>query len=123
MPKFLVDAFHLILSAGFTALVAAFVSFFVAERRVAREFKLQFKAEAVLRRLLKDKRWTLRTFNRLSYHVAGFEDDELRKLLVQSGAVRFTDGQGNEVWGLVERNKDLLGAQMPAADSCNWIGA
>ena len=44
----------------------------------------------------------------ISFHVAGFDDNELRRILVRSGAVRFEDVMGVEVWGLLERNIERL---------------
>jgi hypothetical protein len=34
--------------------------------------------------------------------------DELRKLLIRAGAVRFTEDQETETWGLLTRNKAEL---------------
>jgi hypothetical protein len=73
-----------------------------------REFALYFQAEAAAKRLLLQKKYRFRTFKTLSHHLGGFEDDELRKILVQSGAVRFRDAAGVEVWGLLDRVKDTL---------------
>jgi hypothetical protein len=77
-----------------------------------REFALHFKAETAARKLLLHKRYRFRTFKTLSHHLGGFEDDELRKILVQSGAVRFRDAAGVEVWGLLDRVKDTLDNEM-----------
>lgn len=64
------------------------------------------QAEALVRKLLQHRQWRFRTFKTLKYHVAGFEDDELRQVLIR--AVRFSDSQGEEIWGLIERVDDLL---------------
>jgi hypothetical protein len=45
----------------------------------------------------------------IKVHLGGFADDELRKILVRAGAVRFEAKSGSELWGLLERNHDLLG--------------
>ena len=91
-----------------TAIVAALVTVLLSERKKRREYKLQFQTQAVARTLLKNRRWRLRTFKTLKHHMAGFEDDELRKLLIQAGAIRFEDEAGVEVWGLVKRNQDRI---------------
>jgi hypothetical protein len=51
----------------------------------------------------------LRTFDTLGRHLGGFRDDELRKLLLRAGAVRFFDKDGKEFWGLLNRNWEELG--------------
>jgi hypothetical protein len=38
--------------------------------------------------------------------VGGYEDDELRKLLIRAGAIRFEEDV--ETWGLISRNKSEL---------------
>ena len=44
----------------------------------------------------------------LRYHLKGFDDDELRKLLIRSGAIAFSDPNGKEVWGLLSENVEKL---------------
>jgi hypothetical protein len=41
-----------------------------------------------------DADWTWRTFAIIKHHLGGFEDDELRKLLVRAGAIRATAKTG-----------------------------
>ncbi|MBX7526629.1 hypothetical protein [Qipengyuania vesicularis] len=95
-----------------TALVTSFLTLLtglhLARKRMEREFKLQFQTEAVIRKFLEHPKWKQRTFKTLQHHLGGFEDNELRKMLIQSGAIRFTDGQGIEIWGLIERSQDLI---------------
>jgi len=96
------------LVAGVVALVVALLSAWFASLRFKREFALEFRTETLLRRLLSDPRWRLRTFKTIKHHVAGFEDDDLRRTLIRAGAVRFSDDSGVEIWGLLERTADLL---------------
>ena len=70
-------------------------------------FKLEFAAEGVAREMLIDRKWPYRTFRILKYHLSGFTDDELRKILVRAGGIRLTAG-GQEVWGLLTRNRQYL---------------
>jgi hypothetical protein len=44
-------------------------------------------AEEAVKQLLSSGRWKKRYFGGIKKRVAGFEDDELRRLLVRSGAV------------------------------------
>jgi hypothetical protein len=70
-------------------------------------------AEAALRRLLKHHKYHRRSFDEIKYHLHGFDEDELRKLLIRSGAVRMRSAQKGDVrewWGLVGRNTDHLEA-------------
>lgn len=71
-------------------------------------------AESAIVRLLKHPRWAKRSFKQISARLGGFEDNELRRLLVRAGAVRFSK-DGVEYWGLVERNRDLLNVRDSAA--------
>jgi hypothetical protein len=85
-------------------IVALAISIFTA--RKGRH--LEFAAEGVARAMLMDREWPYRTFRVLKYHLSGFTDDELRQLLIRAGGIRLTAG-GQEVWGLLTRNRDYLG--------------
>ncbi len=80
-----------------------------ATDRLRREFQLEFASEHAARALLEDQRWVQRSFDVIKHHLGGFEDEELRKLLVRAGAIRFTSRSGTELWGLLNRNRDVLG--------------
>ena len=77
--------------------------------RLRREFALEFAAETAARALLEDERWPMRSFETIRRHLGGFENDDLRELLVRAGAVRFTSNEGEELWGLLKRNHNKLG--------------
>jgi hypothetical protein len=96
-----------ILTALITSVLGTAGALLLARQRMRREFQLQFNAEAVIRKLLMHRQWTLRSFTQISHHLGGFEDDELRRLLVQAGALRF-DAGGKEMWGLFERTSHAL---------------
>jgi hypothetical protein len=96
-----------------TGLLTGLVTFVVAERKLRRDFGLDFAAERVAHELMKS-RWRLRSFDVIKFHLGGFDDDELRKTLVKAGAIRFESRSGYELWGLLRRNRDLLGVtQVP----------
>jgi hypothetical protein len=65
-------------------------------------------AEAAVRQLLLTPRWTMRSFDEIEKKLGGFDGDELRKLLVRAGAIRFEGRDATEYWGLRERNEDQL---------------
>ena len=66
------------------------------------------RPEAIDKKLLQSPKCRLSTFKMLNYHILGFEEDELRQVLIRAGAVRSADAQGVETWGLLERVEDLL---------------
>ena len=101
-----------IITAFGTALVTALASFFMQERRMRFEFaqmRTEFMAEQVARQLLEHKNWKRRSFKAIKHRLGGFDDDELRKILVRAGAIRFEDrNTKEEFWGLIHRNRDVL---------------
>jgi hypothetical protein len=99
--------------AVITGVITAVVTVGVAERKLRRDFGLEFAGERVAHELMQSK-WRLRSFDVIKFHLGGFEDDELRKMLVKAGAIRFESKSGFELWGLLARNRDLLGVtQVP----------
>lgn len=44
-----------------------------------------------------------RSFRVIRHHVGGFQPNDLRKLLVRAGAVRFIASDGTELWALISR--------------------
>ena len=95
--------------AGGVSLVTALLTVRATETRLRAEFKLQFAAEQVVRELLLNTRWSLRSFEVIQHHIGGFGEDELRQILVRAGAIRFESRSGVELWGLLERNRHRLG--------------
>jgi hypothetical protein len=91
-------------------LVMVLVAIILTNRKVHRNFNLEFAAEGVAREMLMDREWPYRTFRVLKYHLCGFTDDELRKILVRAGGIRLTAG-GQEVWGLLSRNHKYLSVE------------
>ena len=101
-----------------TAIVTALVTISISERKLRRDFGLEFAAEQVTRELMQSE-WPLRPFNVIKIHLGGFEDDELRKMLVKAGAIRFESKSGFELWGLLARNRHLLGVTQVSSDPTN----
>jgi hypothetical protein len=91
-------------------LIMILVAIILTNRKVNRNFNLEFAAEGVAREMLMDRKWPYRTFRVLKYHLCGFTDDELRKILVRAGGIRLTAG-GQEVWGLLSRNREYLSVE------------
>jgi hypothetical protein len=85
----------------------------VQEERLKTELRTEFMAEAAIRQLLSHPDWKQRTFQSIRRKMHGaFEDPELRRLLIRSGAVCFwgklQGGREEEYWGLIDRNQDRL---------------
>ena len=92
------------------------------EKRLREELKLEYSAEKAIIELLGNRGWELRSFKTIKHHIRGFDDDELRRLLVRSGAIAFQqkpedrdmndahrgDSDKLERWGLLEKNRDRL---------------
>jgi len=93
--------------AGLVAIVTALITLNGAEGRLRREFRLEFAAEHVARELMNDPRWEQRSFEAIKSRLGGFADDDLRRILVRAGAIRFSVS-GKEHWGLLERNRAQL---------------
>ena len=65
-------------------------------------------AESTARHYLGHKGYTDRSFDTLKKHLGGFEDDELRKILVRAGAIRVFREDGSEWWRLLERSAEYI---------------
>jgi hypothetical protein len=102
-----------------SGVAGGYATYRVQERKLQKEYQLQDSAQRVANALLSDSKWRLRSFKVIRHHLGGFEDDELRKLLVRAGAIRFKSKSGEELWGLIDRNKDLLGITQIDSDPAN----
>jgi hypothetical protein len=97
-----------IVTAVITAFVTGLITFWLQERRLRTELRTEFMAEQAAKDLLEDERWKKRSFDEIKKRLGGFDDDELRKILVRAGAVRFEARDGAELWGLVKMNQEDL---------------
>lgn len=97
-----------IVTSALTAAVTGLITFAVQERRLRTELRTEFMAEQAAKILLETDRWKKRSFAEIKKRLAGFGDDDLRKILVRAGAVSFEANDGGELWGLISRNKEDL---------------
>src|SRR5437667_12409473 len=95
------------------ALVTSIISYLVQRAKLRHEFehdiaqvRTSFMAETAARELLQQYEAPFRTFIMIRHHVGGFSDDELRRILVRAGALRFMSKSGRELWALYERVKN-----------------
>ena len=91
------------------------VAFFTARwaavqqrEKLRQELKLEFSVETAIVHLLEHPSYQTRSFDKIKRHIRGFEDDELRKSLVRAGAVVVREKDGEEMWGLLNLNKDAV---------------
>jgi hypothetical protein len=103
------------LSALLGALVGGGISWLLNRQQFDNQMKLareqhrtEFMAEETARALLSHKGFTDRSFETLKRHLGGFEDDELRKILVRAGAMRIYRDDGSEWWRLVSRMDEFI---------------
>lgn len=78
----------------------------IEQQKIEAQFGEELSAERAARKLLECTKWKRRTFEALQYHLGGFDDDELRRILIRAGAIRFEEDK--ETWGLIERNETEL---------------
>lgn len=97
------------LVAVLTSVLTAIVTLRISKRKAELDFKTEFAAERVAHELMMDPDWRWRSFEVIRHHLGGFEDNELRKILVRAGAIRVESRQGKELWGLLDRNRDNIG--------------
>lgn len=105
------------LSALLGTVVGGLISYFLQKQKnnhdvemLREEYKTEFMAENTVKHFLSHKQYTDRSFEVLRKHLGGFEDDELRKILVRAGAIRTLEGDG-EKWRLLERNTEYINKQ------------
>ena len=90
------------------AAITSYATFKIQEDRIKKELKTEFMAEKVVVSLLTHEKWKQRSFDAIKKRLGGFQDDELRKILVRAGAVCFQGQEDEELWGLIEKNEALL---------------
>jgi hypothetical protein len=97
------------LIAGLVALLTSAATGILTYRKFRREYALEFAAETLLMRLLTVKGWEWRSFEAIKRVIGGFDDDELRRMLVRSGAFRGYSKDGTvEMWSHISKNPRAL---------------
>ena len=108
-------AFWHTLSALLGAVVGGGISYLLNRQQFRNQLELvkaqhrtDFMAETTARHFLEHKGFTDRSFETLRNHLGGFQDDELRKILVRAGAVRIIRDDGSEWWRLLSRMDEFI---------------
>jgi hypothetical protein len=70
--------------------------------------KTDFAAEETARYFLSHRIHIERSFETIRKSIGGFEEDELRKILVRAGAIRSYREDGSEWWKLLSRMDEYL---------------
>jgi hypothetical protein len=102
-------------SALLGAVVGGGISYLLNRQQFANQIRLEqqkhrteYMAEETARVFLSHKSFTDRSFDTLRRHLGGFEDDELRKILVRAGAMRVYRDDGSEWWRLLSRMEEFI---------------
>jgi hypothetical protein len=84
-----------IVAGGASGFLTGCLGVVFQERKLRRDYKLEFMAENAAGKLLESKEWRMRSFTAIKARLGGFEDDELRKVLVSGAdAQRLGRGRG-----------------------------
>ncbi|TND07884.1 MAG: hypothetical protein FD123_2874 [Bacteroidetes bacterium] len=99
-------------------MIGGLISYFIQKEQLKNEIlkireenKTEFQAEQTARHFLSHANYTDRSFETLQKHLGGFEDDELRKILVRAGAVRVYRDDGSEWWRLLSRMDEYISSK------------
>lgn len=99
----------------FGALVGGGITFLLNRQKhgqqlaeLREQYKTDYMAESTARHFLGHKGYTDRSFETLQKHLGGFEEDELRKILVRAGAIRTFRDDGTEWWRLLDRMEEYI---------------
>jgi len=110
-----------IVVALFSSVVGGLVSYILQRKNFYYQIKLkqeevktEFMAESTVRHFLSHKSYTDRSFITLKNYLGGFEDDELRKILVRAGAIRTYRDDGSEWWRLLSRMDEYIDSKQKA---------
>ncbi len=102
-------------SALLGAVVGGSISYLLNRQQLANQLRIQqeqhkveFMAETTARHFLNHRSYTDRSFDTLRKHLGGFDDDELRKILVRAGAIRVFREDGSEWWRLLSRMDEYI---------------
>lgn len=109
------EAFLHTISALSGAIIGGVISFLLNRQQFKNQLELvkaqhrtEFMAENTVRHFLSHQGFTDRSFETLRKHLGGFDDDELRKILVRAGAMRVYRDDGTEWWRLISRMDEYI---------------
>jgi hypothetical protein len=97
-----------IITSAIVAILTTITTIIIQENYLNVLFRTEFMAENVARKLLESPQWEKRSFEEIKKRLNGFEENELRKILVRAGAVCFRGENEQEFWGLISRNEEKV---------------
>ena len=96
-------------------LIGGLVTWWLQKDRASTDFRIaleaiktEYMAEKTAQYFLSNHRYTDRSFDLLSKRLGGFEENELRKILVRAGAIRYIRKDGTEFWRLLSREPEAI---------------
>jgi hypothetical protein len=108
-----------VITSGIVALISGLITYIIQERKLQTEkekikeqfaierekleeqYKTERRADVALSKFLNHVKFKRRSFSYISQKMGGFDDDELRRMLVRNGAVRVIGEKGIEWWELL----------------------
>lgn len=97
------------------ALLGGLISWWLQKDRASTDLRIALQAvktehmaETTARHFLQHKGYTDRSFELLRERLGGFDDDELRRILVRAGAIRYIRRDGTEFWRLLSREEEAI---------------
>lgn len=112
-----------IITSGVVAVISGIITFLIQERKLNSEklrlkaqfdlekekleelYKTERRADNALSKFLNHVKFKRRSFTYISEKMGGFDDNELRKMLIRNGAVRSIGKDKVEWWELLEEYK------------------
>jgi hypothetical protein len=94
--------------SAIVSVATTFGTLMLTREQLLREYRLEEMSELAAKKLLTQSPYRMRSFEIIKLHLAGFEENELRRVLVRAGAVRWQARNDKEVWGLLDRNECWL---------------
>lgn len=101
-------------------LIGGLLSWWLQKDRASTDLKIALEAiktehmaETTALYYLNHKGYTDRSFEILKKRLGGFEENELRKILVRAGAVRYIRDDGTEWWRLISRMEEAAEKRKP----------
>ncbi|VAW75998.1 hypothetical protein MNBD_GAMMA12-2665 [hydrothermal vent metagenome] len=95
-------------------IIGGLISWWIQKDRASTDLKIALEsiktehmAEQTALYYLTHKGYIDRSFDLLQKRLGGFEENELRKILVRAGAVRYIRNDGTEWWRLISRIEEL----------------
>ena len=93
------------------ACIPAAITGFLAFKKFQHDwekYRMETMAESTAKHLLERDEWTDRRFDTIKKYLGGYQDEELRRVLVRAGAIRTYDENDVEWWTLLERISEKM---------------